>query len=136
MKKIVLFMSIFLVSCLLTSCGSNVKSDKVEIINNGNYIETKSEDGKLTNYTYPALDQLIESIEDQEKKELVMKIMYTPTSTEFSTSNEPIDEESKKEELKQMYIDAFNRAEELIEMPIEDLQKLAEEAEEESTEMQ
>lgn len=128
MKKIVLLMSIFLVSCLFSSCGSNVKSDNEKIINDGNYIEIKS-DGKLTNYTYPALDQLIESIEDQEKKELVLKILYTPTSTELSTSSEPVDEESKKEKMKQMYIDAFDRAEELIEMSTDDLQKLAEEAE-------
>ena len=128
-------MSIFLVSCLFSSCGSNVKSDNEKIINDGNYIEIKS-DGKLTNYTYPALDQLIESIEDQEKKELVLKILYTPTSTELSTSSEPVDEESKKEKMKQMYIDAFDRAEELIEMSTDDLQKLAEEAEEKSAETQ
>ena len=134
-KKIVLYMGIFLVSCLLISCGSDAKSGNEEIINDGNYILIES-DEKSAHYTYPALDQLIESIEDQEKKELVMKIMYTPTSTEFSSSDEPVDEESKNEELKQMYIDAFNRAEELIEMPIEDLRKLAEEAEEKSAETQ
>jgi len=92
-------------------------------VNDGKFTVEYSADMKGTNYSYPALENLIESIEDSERKELVLSIISTPTSVEFSATNEIIKEYDKETSIRQMYIESFDKTVELIKLPIEDLRE-------------
>lgn len=60
MKKIIIYLIAVSISCLiLVACNQNAENknyDK-EIVNDGNYVKVETENEKLGQYTYPALDK-------------------------------------------------------------------------------
>ncbi|MDR1135641.1 MAG: hypothetical protein LBL49_05630 [Clostridiales Family XIII bacterium] len=127
MKKSVFLIIILVVSILvLASCrekNTSVGYDET-IINDGNYTVQNVDDKKGENYFYPALEALIESIEDPERKQLVRLISHSPTRVEFSSTNEISND--GEDSIRQMYIESFDKTIELIKLPIEDLRSKAE----------
>lgn len=130
MKKRIFSLILILIFCIaFTACNladENKNYDR-QIVNDGSYIEIETGNEKLRQYAYPALEELLESIEDSERKELVREILSMPTSLELSIK-ENTAEDTK--DLKKMYKDTFSIAEELINLPISELREKAKEVQE------
>lgn len=130
MKKRIFSLILILIFCIaFTACNladDNKNYDR-QIVNDGSYIEIETGNEKLKQYAYPALEELLESIEDSERKELVRKILSMPTSLELSIKDSTAED---TKDLKEMYKDMFSTAEELINLPIRELSDKAKEVQE------
>lgn len=128
MKRRVFYLVSILILCIIFAACDVVEENKDysrEIINDGAYIEIETGNEKLKQYAYPALEELLESIEDSERKELVSEILSMPTSLEFSVKKS-ISKDTR--DLKEMYKDTFSMAEKLINLPISELREKAKDA--------
>ena len=128
-KHIITIVSILIFCIVFTACNSvdENKNYNRQIVNDGAYIEIETGNEKLRQYAYPALEELLESIEDSEREELVREILSMPTSLELSVK-ENTAEDTK--DLKEMYKDMFSIAEELINLPISELREKAKDVQE------
>jgi len=128
-KRIFPLVSILILCIIFTACNfvDENKNYNRQIVNDGSYIEIETGNEKLRQYAYPALEELLKSIEDSERKELVREILSMPTSLELSIK-ESTAEDTK--DLKKTYKDTFSIAEELINLPISELREKAKEVQE------
>lgn len=129
MKRYVLPTVMILILGYIVSMKSEVLKENRNydrgIINDGVYIEMETGNGNLKQYVYPALEDLLESIEDIERENLIREILSTPTHLEFGIKETA---SLNEQNLEEMYKDIFSMTEKLIHLPMSELREKANDA--------
>lgn len=124
LPTVMIFILGYIVSMKSEVLKENRNYDK-GIINDGVYIEMETGNGNLKHYVYPALEDLLESIEDIERENLIREILSKPTHLEFSIKETaPLNEQN----LEEMYKEVFSMTEKLINLPMSELREKANDA--------